>query len=96
MAGILLMLLSHLGWIIPVFLLPALDVSWKIKGVLLTLCLIYGNVTYNLGMVLVGADLVRRLKQKQINLQWLWVQIGVLVRMIKKHLSRKDYRSPGG
>ncbi|MFC1477919.1 hypothetical protein ACFL57_00485 [Candidatus Margulisiibacteriota bacterium] len=86
--GLALMLLSHLGWIIPVTLIPLLNMSLQANAILVTACVIYGNVTYNLGMVLFGADIVKRLRHKGINLKWLWVQIGVLKKVLRKHYKR--------
>ncbi len=49
-----LMLISLLGWIIPLFVLPWLDLSLKEKALATTFWLIFGQVTYNIGFVIAG------------------------------------------
>ena len=88
LTGISLMLISHLGWIVPLILLPLLHDSLKIQALIVFVCLVFGNITYNLGMFLVGAEFVARMKLNHINMRWLWVQARLFWWLVKRRFVR--------
>jgi len=85
--ALVLIIGSNLGWLLPITLIPWLNLPVKTKAILSSISIVMGHVTYNLGLFLVGERIVRQLKKKNINLQWLWNQAKVFVQVLK-HLVR--------
>jgi hypothetical protein len=65
--GIFLMIISLLGWIIPFAVIPFLHISAQHKALCITAWLIFGQVTYNLGFILVGSLLIIKIRQNKIS-----------------------------
>jgi hypothetical protein len=82
--ALFLMLISNLGWILPILLVPLLEYSLEIKAFLVAGLIVFGQVTYNLGLLLVGANIYKRLKKKHINLKYVWTQASVFFKLLEK------------
>ena len=90
-AGLVLILVSHLGWIVPALVVLLWEVSVQVKGVVIAGGVIFGNITFNLGLVFVGANLFKRLKSKNLNLKLVWNQVGVFVGVVRKRIKSSKY-----
>jgi len=81
-----LMLISNLGWIIPLSVIPWLGVSVEERAVLATGFIIFGQITYNIGLLMLGKKVINKLKKRKINFKYFWVQSKLLIHGIKKKL----------
>ncbi|MBU0580697.1 MAG: hypothetical protein KKA19_05935 [Candidatus Margulisbacteria bacterium] len=82
--ALLLMLISNLGWFLPITIIPLLKIPLKTKTILATSSIIFGHITYNLGLFLAGARIVHHLQKKKINLHWFWNQSILFIKTLKK------------
>lgn len=85
-----LMLISNLGWLIPLTIVPWLEINIQHKALIGGACLVFGQVTYNIGLFMLGADLLKKLRRKKIRLQAINQQFSILVRLIKKRVKRLE------
>ncbi|MFA5927754.1 MAG: hypothetical protein WC838_00420 [Candidatus Margulisiibacteriota bacterium] len=91
LSGLFLMLISQLGWIAPLIILPLGRSSLESKGLILAFWLVFGNVTFNLGAFLVGAELIKKLRRQRFNLHFVWGQMLFLYKIVHKWLTKKYY-----
>ncbi len=80
-----LMLLSNLGWLLPITFIPFLPISLEDKAVAVTLSIIMGHVLYNAGLILAGSHVVHLVKRHRQNLIFFWTQAGMFFRSLMKN-----------
>ncbi|MFC1516958.1 transporter suffix domain-containing protein [Candidatus Margulisiibacteriota bacterium] len=82
--AVFLMAISNLGWALPVFLIPFLEIPLKTKALLTTSLIVFGQVTFNLGLILLGGQVIHRLRKEKINLKHIGDQFRILLKIKKK------------
>jgi len=89
----LLMLLSNLGWLLPITLIPFLPLSLEDKAFAATFSIIMGHVFYNIGLVLAGSHVVYLVKKHRQNIRFFWIQAQMffssLMKNFKKRIGRR-------
>lgn len=88
-----LMIISNLGWVLPITVIPLLDISLEQLGLYTLICLIFGQVTYNVGLFMIGAQLLKRLKIKGIHFKDIRMQTLLLIKNIKKKVKAHNIHS---
>lgn len=84
-----LMIISNLGWVLPITVIPLLDISLEQMGLYTLICIIFGQVTYNVGLFMIGAQLLKRLKLKGIHFKDVRMQTLLLIKNIKKKIKAR-------
>jgi hypothetical protein len=100
--ALFLMIISNLGWLLPLILVPVLKISIQAKALLTTGCIIFGQITYNIGFFMIGGQFIKRLKNKKINLKYFWTQINIfyltlrvknITNLLANRLKKKNLKS---
>jgi hypothetical protein len=79
-----LIIVSNLGWLIPISVIPWLDIDLERKALVSLSWVIFGQVSYNAGLLLVGADILKKFHQKKIKLQAIRIQFALFLRVLTK------------
>jgi len=61
--AVFLMIISNLGWMVPLFIVPWLSISIETRVIVISSFVIMGHITYNLGLFIAGSRVIKRLKQ---------------------------------
>lgn len=85
MAGALfLMIISNLGWIMPILIVPMEQVDIEHKAIFIAGWVIFGQVTYNVGFFIAGAEIVKKLRKKGITLHGIHTQLILFARSLTR------------
>lgn len=82
--ALFLMIISNLGWIMPILILPMEYVDVDRKALYIMLWIVFGQVTYNVGFFIAGAEIVRKLRNKGFTLHYVHVQFDLFVRSLTR------------
>jgi hypothetical protein len=86
-----LMLISNLGWIVPLITVPWLPWTVEQETAWAIFWIVFGQITYNIGLFLAGAVLIKKLRARKVVLEYFWNQYRLLKRFLKKLSSRRTF-----
>lgn len=87
--ALFLMIISNLGWIMPLLIVPMEYADVEHKAFYITAWVVFGQVTYNIGFFLAGAELVKKLGKKGHPLHYIHVQLKLFVKSITKRFPHR-------
>jgi hypothetical protein len=88
--ALFLILISNLGWLLPITVVPFLKMDLEHKGFIVALCVIFGQITFNLGLLLAGAHALKLIRDKKEDIHLFWIQARLLLVSFLKYFQRKD------
>jgi len=65
LVAVILMLISNLGWILPLFVIPWLPLTIELRVALASIFVIFGHITYNLGLFIAGSKMISFLRRRK-------------------------------
>ena len=82
--GLFLVLLSNLGWLLPIILTPFLKVDLETKAFIAFVFIVLGQIAYYLGLVIAGKHLLHMLREKKETIRSFWMQFRLFISSIQK------------
>ena len=86
--ALFMMIISNLGWIMPLLIVPMEYVDVERKGLYILAWIIFGQVTYNIGFFIAGSQVVKKLRDKGITLHNIHTQISLFAKAITSKFPR--------
>lgn len=87
--ALFLMIISNLGWIMPLLIVPMRFVDVEHKAFYILGWIIFGQVTYNIGFFLAGATIVKKLRKKGFTLHFIHVQFDLFIRSLTRKFPQR-------
>jgi len=79
--ALFLIISSNIGWILPIFVIPVRDWEMHHKVIVSGILITYGQISYNVGLFMIGREVFIKLKEKKIDLRKILHQLFLFMKL---------------